>query len=353
MKRLLIFSLALVLLGAGCFDLGGKKEKTNDGGLWRTTDSGGTWTQMTALPVAKGVGSIATTDVLALEHDPIDSEALYIGTRAHGLFFTYDNAATWQQPRLAALREGAIADIEVDPKNLCTLYVAKGPRLYKSSTCGRTWETDRYVETREKVAITVIEIDWYNPNIVWLGLSNGDVLKSEDGARKWARVMNSRFGVNAILVGNADSRIVVVGTLRGGFFRTTDGGRTWTQIEKELQKMREADTVWSLAQDGKSKVVIAATKYGLLRSFDVGATWEALPMLTSPGQVEVHALAVDPADQKHIYYAAGDTFYATTDGGKNWATKKLPTTRLPERMVMDPKNASGVFVGVAASEKEK
>ena len=352
MKRLPLLLLAFVFLGAGCFNLGGSKQNKNDGGVFRTTDSGGVWTQAVALPGAKGVGTIASVDIIAMEHDPIDSEALYLGTRAHGMFFSLDNAVTWQQPRHAELREGAVYDIEVDPKNLCTVYAAKARRLYKSSTCGRTWETDRYVETRENVMITDIVADWFNPNVVWIGLSNGDLLKSEDGARKWARVLQTKNGITSVLVSNKDSRIIVVGTNRSGFYRSTDGGKNWAQTEKELKDWRSADTIYSLAQDGKSKMLVAATKYGLLRSYDIGATWEPMPMLTSAGQVEVKAVAVDAADANHVYYATGSTFYTTTDAGKNWATKKLPTTRNPERMVMDPKNASGVFVGVASNEKK-
>lgn len=342
----------LVLTGQGCVGFGGKQPAgATDGGVFRTSNAGDSWTQLVALPTAKGVGTLAGANVVALEADPQDAAVFYAGTRENGLVYTVDAGASWQRPRLDALRDGQIGDIEVDPKATCTAYVVKGQRLYKTVDCARSFDQDVFVETRTNVAITDLALDWYNPKVLWLGESNGDVQKSEDGGKTWRRALDNKSTVTSLVVGAGDSRVVVVGTKSGGFYRTGDAGASWTHIETELKKMRGADTVLALAQDTKGKALVAATEYGLLRSVDAGATWEALQLLTTAGQVQIRALAVGPEKPDTIAYAVGGTFYRSVDGGKNWTTHKLPSTREPLRLISDPTSPDAYFLGVAAAQK--
>lgn len=343
----------LVLTGQGCTVFGNKQAAgTADGGVYRTANAGDTWTQAVALPTAKGVGTLAGANVVALEADPQDAAVFYAGTRENGLVITTDGAASWQRPRLEALRDGSVADIEVDPKATCTAYVVKGARLYKTVDCARSFDQDVFVETRANVTITDLALDWYNPKVLWLGESNGDVQKSEDGGKTWRRALDNKSGVTSMMVGAGDSRVVIVGTKSGGFYRTGDAGASWTQIKDELKKMRGADTVLALAQDAKGNAYVAATEYGLLRSVDAGVTWEPLQLLTTAGQVQIRALAVGPEKADTIAYAVGGTFYRSVDGGKNWTTHKLPSTREPLRLLPDLSSPDAYFLGFAAAQKK-
>jgi len=352
-KPFFLLFLAIIFFGAGCAGIGPKAAPKADGGVFKTADAGATWAQTVVFPGAKSVGSIAPTNVLVVRRDAADPEAMYLGTRENGMFFSYDNGATWQQSRVASLKEGRVEDVAVDPKNKCIVYVIKGQRLFKSTDCSRSYSDEAYVETRAGVALKTIVADWYNSQVLWLGLSNGDVLKSVDAAKTWQRATNVKTSANAILVSQTDSRIILIGTASNGFFRSIDGGKTWTNIEKELKKFKGGDSVSELSQDKRSQVAVAATKYGLLRSFDMGATWESLPILTAPGQVAIRAVAVNPDDGTRVAYAAASTFYSTVDGGKNWTTKTAPSARPIESLAVDPKNPSVIFAGVVAPEKKK
>jgi photosystem II stability/assembly factor-like uncharacterized protein len=349
--RLAIMLSILVLGGAGCFGLGGAKVPP-DGGVFRSTNSGNLWQQKVAVPGPKGVGSMGTQNILTLALDPQDHEVLYAGTRASGLLFSLDAGESWQQPKLAALKSGAISAIAVDPKDLCVAYLAKGPRLYKTSSCLRLVNEEAYVETRASVAINEVAVDWFNNKVVWLGLSNGDVLKSVDGGTNWRTMLNAKKEVTALIVNNGDSRNVMVGTAGGGFFKTEDSGDTWKQIDKELKNYRSGNYVLDLVQTKDSQVAVASTKYGLLITRDFGDSWGDIKLLTAPGQVTIKALAVNPNDGNQIYYAALQTFYITRDGGATWNTNKLPTARLPQTLLVDPVVPSVLYVGVAEPEKK-
>lgn len=345
----LISTIALLALtGAGCF--GGSSTGGNDGGVFKTVDSGAAWIQQTAIPSAKGVGTIGGTDVIALEMDPEDNQAVYAGTRANGLLYSLDGATSWIQPRDAGLKEGMISAVEVDPTSVCVVYVAKGQRLYKTDDCLRTFDSEAYVETRAGVIVAEIAVDWYNPEIVWLGLSNGDVFKSEDGATTWVTSVSTKKTVTGVIVSNADSRVVLVATESDGFYKTTDAGATWVQIKDELKEFKNAAKVTTLVQDATGGTVVAATAYGLMRSKDFGNTWEALQLLSSPGQVDIFTLAMNPTDTNELAYAAGTTFYRSVDAGVKWTTTKIPTTRVPMSLVVDPTDSAVAYLGVATIE---
>lgn len=352
-QKLLAFAILLTLTGAGCAGFGTKKPTPPDGGIFKTTDAGIEWKQMTTIPGPKGVGTTGGTNTLALVMDPSDATILYAGTRDSGLLFTENAANSWDQSRVAAINAGAISAVAVDPNDTCTVYVAKGERLTKTTDCLRSFNTEVYVETRPGVSVSQIQLDWYNSNVLWMALSNGDLLKSEDAGKTWRSLNAFRVAIGDFLISNTDSRIVLVGLTDGGFWKSVDAGETWVQIDKNILKdFKNGHKVARLVQDTTASTVIAATGYGLLRSKDFGSTWEAIPLLTQPGQVSIRALAIDPGNANTIFYAAASTFYSTTTGGAPWATQKLPSTREPISLIVDPGNPSTLYLGVATPPKK-
>lgn len=348
-RHLLVAALAVVVLtGLGCQT---KSTSTGpDGGVIKSADGGNIWSQIASLPSAKGVGSIASVDVTDLEMDPQDPRVIYLGTKEHGLFVTEDSGETWRQARVESLRTGAITAVEVDPLSVCTVYVAKGDRLYKTSDCGRSWNSEAYVETRPTVSLTRVAVDWYDSKNVWVGLSNGDVLKSEDGAATWRSVLSLDKSITSMLVSNSDSRIVLVSN-RAGISKTIDGGTTWTSLKEDLKSFKGGSNVLRLEQDAVGTTVIASTQYGLLRSTDAGGTWNEVPLTTGDGEVTIYALGIFPSDANQLYYGAGDVFYRSTDAGQTWVTMKIPSTRTPKDLLINPDDVNTVYLGLATIEK--
>src|SRR3990167_1187033 len=99
--------------------------------MWKSVDAGEKFVAANVLSGGKSIGSIASASVTGLEMDPHDSQIVYAATREGGLLISLDGAATWQQPREASLKTGFIVDVEADPKEVCTLYVATAKRLIR------------------------------------------------------------------------------------------------------------------------------------------------------------------------------------------------------------------------------
>ena len=348
MKKLFPLFILLVLVGAGC-SAAAPTSKKADGGILKTADAGKLWAQSSLVQTAKGIGTLATANILTLEMDPQDKNVLYVGTREDGFLYSDDAGTSWRQPKDKALSTGYIASLKVDPKNVCTVYVAKGPRLYKSIDCMRSFQNDAYIESREKVNVLKVAVDWFNPQIVWIGLSNGDVQKSLDGARTWSNVLHVKDDVTDILINQNDSRMALVGTLAKGMMKTGDGGATWTPAD--LKGITGGAEVFDLIQSKDSGTVIAATKHGLLRSQDFGTTWSPIKLVTAAGQVNIQAVGMDASHPDVLYYATTATFYKSTDGGATWQTGKLPSNRLPRAILVDPSNAAVLYLGLATETK--
>lgn len=348
MKKLLPLFILLVLAGAGCAGAMPKANKA-DGGILKTADAGKIWAQSSLVPTAKGIGTLATANILTLEMDPQDKGVLYVTTREDGFLYSDDAGASWRQPKDKALSTGYIASLKIDPKNVCTVYVAKGSRLYKSIDCMRSFQNDAYIESREKVSVVKVAVDWFNPQIVWIGLSNGDVQKSLDGGKTWSNVLHVKDPVTDILINQNDSRMVLVGTVAKGMMKTGDGGATWAAAD--VKGLTGGAIVYDLIQSKDSGTVIAATKYGLLRSEDFGATWSPIKLVTAPGQVNIQAVGMDASNPDVLYYATTATFYKSADGGATWQTGKLPSNRLPRAILVDPSNAAVLYLGLATETK--
>jgi photosystem II stability/assembly factor-like uncharacterized protein len=351
MKRIIPLLLIVSLLGAGCPSLGGgSKAKVADGGVFKTSDAGKTWTQVSAVPTVQGMGTLADSNVISMEADPKDKFFLYATTRNNGMVYSEDGAISWHLPRHAAFRDGTIQTVEVDPSDSCTAYFAKGARLYKTTDCMRTFDDEVYVESRGGIRIQQIVVDWYVKGTVWIGLSNGDVLKSTDKGKSWKTVLKINKEISEIFMNQKDSRVMLISTFDSGIQRTTDGGEHWEKLEGTFTEFPDTERVYAITQTKDGSVMIAATQYGLLRSKDLGSSWEAIDLLTSPGQLTIRAVGVAPKDPKIIYFVAPNTFYRTNDGGQTWQTQKFPSSRVPRVLLIDPDDASVLYVGVAAVE---
>lgn len=281
---------------------------------------------MDALPSASGVGSIASADIVSFAVDPSDETALYAGTKSSGLLVSLDGGITWTRPEDDAVSSGAVLDVAVAGNDVCTYYVLKADTLLKTSTCGREF-SQVYVEGRTKEALTALALDWYNSNVLYLGTTAGEVYKSADAGKTWTAVYTMKDGVSAIEVSNADSRYVMMGGERTGLYRSEDSGATWISLDDSLKDYKNADRVYAIAQSADGSQVIASSKYGLLASDDKGLSWTGLSLLTSAGDVTIHAIAVDPDNGKTLAYGTDTALYVTQDGGSTWSTEDLPSSR--------------------------
>jgi len=338
----------LMLLGVGCISFSSDSTGSGtgaDGGVFKSANKGDDWAQKVAVPTTGSrQESIAGVNVSTIAQDPQDQNALYLGTAENGFFFSYDGGDSWQRPN--QLNTGRINSIAVHPKDKCTVYVTSTNRLMKTEDCSRTWNAT-YIDTRTDRLTTAVKIDFFNPEIVWVATDAGDVLKSTDAGRSWTNMQTFKSSVMKLEMVASDSRRVYAATKSSGLWRTDDGGENWLELSKAYRDFKGAIEFYDLAVGvSDPSVVVMGSRYGLIRSRDYGATWEAIDLLTPPRSTIVYSVAIDPKDVNTLYYGTNTTFYRTPNGGLNWIPKELPTTRAATVLQVDNVNSNVLYLGV-------
>ncbi len=362
MRKSLFFlsSLATVLLlsGAGCLSFGAVK--SGPLGMYRSGDKGDTWQQIAALPTAKGVQSIAGANIYRVYADPSDPNALYLGTRGQGLFYSYDNGDSWRS--VAAMSGKFIYGLVVDPKDKCVIYVSDGPHIYKTEDCLRTW-TLVYAEERPTERFVALAVDYGDSALVYAAQWGGDILVSKDSGKSWKVVKRFGFGLRYLVADSSQPKRLYVASHRDGLYRSDDSGESWVDNNTSLASFSGSKTFYRLVLNPAAKdKIFWVSKYGILRSDDGGASWSAMKLIPPPGSVDIYGFAVSPKNSKEMYFTAtilGDqskhvrsTFYKTVDGGVSWVTKKLPTNTIPVSITVHPDNNNALLVGFASLEKQ-
>jgi len=279
-----------------------------NGGVFKTTDTGRTWTpvfddQPTASVGALAVAPSAPDTVYAGSGEGRQRPDLAVGD---GIYKSVDGGAHWTH---LGLRDGQqIPKIVVDAHDPNRLYVAVlghpyGPNaergVYRSTDGGATFERVLYVD--ENSGAFDLALDPSDPRTLYATLW---------AARQppWETSDGGSFG----------------GKGTSGLYKSTDAGTTWKRLEggwpavaQGLSRMAVA-----VAPSDPKRVYAFATateKTGVYRSDDAGATWalvNATDRITERGD-DLVTLAVDPRN-RDVVYETNTTTYTSTDGGKTF-----------------------------------
>jgi photosystem II stability/assembly factor-like uncharacterized protein len=353
MKKIFLLSLLFVLIvttGQSCqmgFNSKKKKEVLADAGVYKSVDSGLTWKHIPSVPTVSGrPGSIGTANIIVMEVDPQDNNTIYLGTATKGIFFTYDAGSTWQQR--PSFKSGKVSAIEVDPSSKCIIYSSLKNTILKTTDCGRTWDTV-FIDNDTGAEIIALAVDHYGTNIVYAGTSKGVVHKSFDSGKTWSTPFSKIKGkMVKFMIDPKDSRIIYVPTVSSGIYKSLNSGEDWDNLNDYLKEFKSYKAYKQLIfSPSKDNSLILASNYGLLKTDDGGFTWNPIKLLTEPGKAVINSVAVNPFDDKVVYYNTKNIFYKTINSGGNWETKKMFSTKSATHFIINPETPNIMYMGFA------
>ncbi len=281
------------------------------GGVWKTTDYGTTWKNVSD-------GFFATPSIGAIAVDQQDPNIVYVGTGSDGLrsnvivgkgvYKSVDGGATWQSIGLEKV--GQIGAVEIHPDNHNIVYVAAigqpfshNPErgIYKTTNGGRSWEKILYVS--EETGFADLEMLPGNPEVLFAAAWKGQ-------RKPWT-----------ILSGGPNET--------GGIYKSVDGGENWERLSEGLPQglIGKIDLAVTPAD---SKVLYALVEApedegGVYQSVDQGQSFE---QVSSKGGLRTRPFYFTniEADPQHpdVVYVMATGYYKSTDGGKNWRRKSSP-----------------------------
>lgn len=379
--RLSLVLVLVLLFSAGCFHqgAGGGGGRANLGGMFRSENLGETWQRVTTLyTLGDQVLDFNAANITTIAFDHLDQKAIYVGTQADGMFYTFNYGDGWFN---TLTEKGTINDIVVDPESNCIIYVAVHNAVYKSVDCSRRWARI-YFETRTGQYVTALAINANNTDVIYAGTSGGSFLKSQDAGKSWDVLKRFDDYISDIMIQNhVSDRLIYIANQRNGIFRTDDGGQNWkdlTELEvdqseideekvfdqavearkkelkvdklppAELAKLENGKYPKLNSVGGNAKVVSAisidrsvpdgliyANPIGIFRLTD-GQRWRQLSLLTPPGQDNIYSVLVNSKDSDEILYGTSAAWYRSVDNGANWEIRPLPTDHTAKIIAYSP-----------------
>ncbi|MDI6768247.1 MAG: AAA family ATPase [Anaerolineales bacterium] len=226
--------------------------------LLRSRDGGETWQSMALPPPnasgigVSGIGTICqqTNTVFALFPD--------------GYYLSTDGGETWDSSSVNAWAQMQFNNwsfLELYSDATCQqLYVLDaGDKILNSQDGGENWAACTPMETFSPNTLT---LDPYGSPRIIVGTMGGGIFISTDGCQSWKK-RNTGLGslfVNAVAIDPNNTDTLYAGT-DGGAYISFDGGQTWNEINDGLLG---ATVVYSIVVD-KDSNVYAATPYGIFK----------------------------------------------------------------------------------------
>ncbi len=330
---------------------------TTGGGLWKTTDAGISWKNISD-------GHFKTSSIGAIAVSESDPNVVYVGMGEHaprGVMTTYgdgvykstDAGKTWKKIGLDLSRH--ISRISIHPKNPEIVYVAAQGALhgqseergiYKSIDGGKNWEKTLFVDNN--TGCSDLSMDMNNPRILyaamwdhrrlpWQMVSGGKgsgLYKSTDAGETWEKMekgLPKEKGKMGIVVSRANSSLLFAviesdtEKEQGGVFKSEDAGKNWSRISKDHRTVQRAWYYIEIFADPTNENIVYVLNSPALKSIDGGKTFKQV-FNTTHG--DHHDLWINPKNGKNFVLANDGGAAVSFNGGQSFSKQnQMPTAQ--------------------------
>jgi photosystem II stability/assembly factor-like uncharacterized protein len=276
--------------------------------------------------------------------DPSNSNTIYLGAPAGGIWKSIDNGVTWA-PLTDELPQIGVSGIAVDYSNSNVIYIATGDKdagdsysvgVYKSTDGGLTWNATGVMGGSNPSRAGDIIIHPTNNQILWCATNNG-IYKTTNAGNTWSQVQSGDFSQGNIRLKPNDPSTIYAVT-RDKFYKSTDTGNSFTHIASILPST-SGRFVMDVTPANESYIYILSSKtdnsfQGIYRSTDGGTTFTAQNTTTNVLESSQAwfdlAIGVSPTNANEIYTGCLNV-WKSTDGGvsvtkmNNWSSPSAPS----------------------------
>jgi photosystem II stability/assembly factor-like uncharacterized protein len=223
--------------------------------------------------------------------DPTNPLRVY-GSDDGNYMVTNDGGDNWTFPRHTGIEKVPIYLLAIDPRNNKTVYATADKQLFQSIDTGSTFVLIHSFPFK----ITSIFTGSSDSNTVWIGLEHGTVHKTANAlsgtSSTWIEFSSGLpIGRSADGIAIDPSSVAKVVVVYSGFsgispnnrtqhvYLTTDSGLTWNDISgtdggNSAQNLPDLP-LHSVVVDPPSTIIVASDA-AVMRTRDLGATWQVL-----------------------------------------------------------------------------
>ncbi len=266
------------------------------GGIWRTTDGGLTWTEVSGDFPALPISSFSGTN---------SGNVIYAGT---GEFMS-------------------------------SFYSAIGNGIFKSTDMGLTWSQLPATDNNPDFSIiTRLVVQPANPNVIvattvphnMSASTTSSIMRTTDGGQTWTRVLQVTGSLEQVIATPGAFNIQYATQNGVGIWKSVNAGATWNLIEDalipmgriELSVSRVDRNVLFASVEGS----VSGTGSDLYYSDDQGATWSLVDVRFASKTVDFlegqgfydNTIICDPFDMNKVYYGGVSLFATTLTSGSTF-----------------------------------
>ncbi len=322
----------------------------NNGGVWKSTNYGRTWTPIFDDQRTGSVGTLAVA--------PSNPDIIYVGSgdglrrpdlsTGDGIYKSTDGGRTWQH---LGLRDGQqIGTILIDPHDPQRVFAAVlghpyGPNsergVFRSLDGGLTWQKVLYKD--ENTGALDMAFDPSNPQTIYADMwasrrppwttgnaykgPGSGLYKSTDGGTTWQQLTKGlptweeKLGRIGFGVAPSDpNRIyaLVDSPKLGGLYRSDDAGESWERVNSDERLWGRGDDFACVRVHPKDKDTIYIANISTYRSSDGGHNFTAIK--GAPGGDDYHTVWINPENPQIIALAVDQGATISVDGGQTWSS---------------------------------
>ena len=293
------------------------------GGVWKSTNGGGTWA-----PTSDFIANIA---VNSLAMDPTNHNVLYAGTgegyfngdsqRGNGIFKTTDGGATWNQLAVTNANANFFYVNKISINAAATrIYAATRTGVFRSIDGGNSWT--KTLDATSVNGCTDVKVQTDRPlarvfaacGTLQAIATPGFISRASDtsGAQSWSTVWSpANLGRTSLALAPSNQNIIYAlaasNTNAGNFqqgllavYRSVDGGTTWTtQVSNTNGTLLNTLLLTNPIEAELTQCGFGTSTFGFTQG------WYD------------NIITVDPANPNTVWVGGIDLF-RSNDGGANW-----------------------------------
>jgi photosystem II stability/assembly factor-like uncharacterized protein len=324
-----------------------------NGGVWKTTDFGNTWNPIFDDQPTGSVGALAVA--------PSDANIIYVGSgeglqrpdlaTGDGIYKSTDSGKTWTH--LQNLRDAQqIAAILVDPKDPNRVFVAAqghpyGPNaergVYRSTDGGQSFQKVLYKD--ENTGAANLAFDPTNPQTIYAVLwaarvapweirsgesfisAGSGIFKSTDGGNNW-RLLTKGLptaddGLGRIGIALSQSKpnllyATVEAKKNAGVYRSEDSGESWKQVNADRRIGGRGPGAMGIAVAPDNSDVIYVANTTTWKSTDGGKTFVGFK--GAPGGDDYQRIWISSENPQIIALSSDQGAVISVNGGATWSS---------------------------------
>ena len=327
---------------------------TSEGGMFKTSDGGNTWTEVFVNIGSNSIGNLALApsapDIIYVGTGEANGSATSGGFFGDGVYKSIDGGNTWEYKGLE--NSNHIGRIVVDPTDPDRAFVAVAGvlygknderGLYRTLDGGDTWENVLFLNDSTGCIDVVINPDdpdvlyaatWERIRRPWqrsYGGPSSKVFRSIDGGETWEALSNglppsnSNTGRIGLTISPSETNVVFavyttnpITNFFDGIYRSDDAGNNWYKLNDNDIENVFSSFGWFFGNLRVSPINsddIWIMGVPLFRSFDNGENW--MPMLNGM-HVDQHALEMHPQNPDFVVAGNDGGVYLSDNGGEVW-----------------------------------